>query len=104
MAKHPHDDLLEKSTMSFGDHIEELRRCLFRGVVGIAIVVGPWIYRLASDLSAERAERVRHERRHAARLPRSEAWLLPRRPRQNRGCPRLRTRTSPATARTPYGT
>ncbi len=33
------------------------------GVVGIAIVVGPWIYRLASDLSAERAERVRTQER-----------------------------------------
>jgi signal transduction histidine kinase/phage shock protein PspC (stress-responsive transcriptional regulator) len=32
-------------------------------VVGIAIVVGPWIYRLASDLSAERAERVRTQER-----------------------------------------
>ena len=42
MAKQPHDDLFEKSTMSFGDHLEELRVCLFRGVIGIAVgcVVG----------------------------------------------------------------
>jgi sec-independent protein translocase protein TatC len=42
MAKQPHDDLFEKSTMSFGEHLEELRACLFRGVVGVAIgcVVG----------------------------------------------------------------
>ena len=33
------------------------------GVVGIAIVVGPWVYRLASDLTAERAERVRTQER-----------------------------------------
>src|SRR6476619_455189 len=33
------------------------------GVIGVAIVVGPWIYRLASDLSAERAERVRTQER-----------------------------------------
>ena len=32
-------------------------------VVGLAIVVGPWIYRLASDLTAERAERVRTQER-----------------------------------------
>ena len=32
-------------------------------VVGIGIVVGPWIYRLASDLSDERAERVRTQER-----------------------------------------
>src|SRR6478736_1620201 len=33
------------------------------GVVGIAIVVGPWVYRLASDLTDERAERVRTQER-----------------------------------------
>lgn len=32
-------------------------------IIGIAIVVGPWIYRLASDLSDERAERVRTQER-----------------------------------------
>jgi signal transduction histidine kinase len=33
------------------------------GFLGIGIVVGPWIYRLASDLTAERAERVRTQER-----------------------------------------
>jgi phage shock protein PspC (stress-responsive transcriptional regulator) len=32
-------------------------------VAGLAIVVGPWIYRLAADLTAERAERVRTQER-----------------------------------------
>src|SRR3954452_13621944 len=32
-------------------------------VAGLAIVVGPWVYRLASDLSDERAERVRTQER-----------------------------------------
>ncbi len=32
-------------------------------IVGLAIVIGPWIYRLASDLSDERAERVRTQER-----------------------------------------
>lgn len=32
-------------------------------VVGIFVVVGPWIYRLAADLTAERAERVRTQDR-----------------------------------------
>src|SRR5262245_39268202 len=36
MAKKPTDDLFEKSTMTFGEHLEELRVCLFRGVIGIA--------------------------------------------------------------------
>ncbi|ANH36738.1 nitrate/nitrite sensor protein NarX [Nocardioides dokdonensis FR1436] len=33
------------------------------GVVGIAVVVGPWVYRLAFDLTAEREERVRSQER-----------------------------------------
>ena len=32
-------------------------------VVGLAIVIGPWMYRLASDLTAERTERVRTQER-----------------------------------------
>jgi sec-independent protein translocase protein TatC len=36
MAKKPTDDLFERSTMTFGEHLEELRVCLFRGVIGIA--------------------------------------------------------------------
>jgi sec-independent protein translocase protein TatC len=37
MARKPNDDLFEGSTMTFGEHLEELRVCLFRGVVGIAV-------------------------------------------------------------------
>jgi signal transduction histidine kinase len=33
------------------------------GFLGLAIVIGPWIYRLAGDLTAERAERVRTQER-----------------------------------------
>ena len=33
------------------------------GIAGLAIVVGPWVYRLATDLAAERAERVRTQER-----------------------------------------
>jgi signal transduction histidine kinase/phage shock protein PspC (stress-responsive transcriptional regulator) len=33
------------------------------GIVGITLTVGPWIFRLASDLAAERAERVRTQDR-----------------------------------------
>jgi signal transduction histidine kinase len=33
------------------------------GVLGLALVVGPWVYRLAADLTAERAERVRTQDR-----------------------------------------
>lgn len=37
MAKRTNDDLFEGSTMSFGEHIEELRVCLFRSLAGVAI-------------------------------------------------------------------
>ena len=33
------------------------------GVLGLAIVVGPWVHRLATDLASERAERVRSQER-----------------------------------------
>jgi len=33
------------------------------GIVGLAIAIGPWVFRLASDLADERAERVRSQER-----------------------------------------
>ncbi len=33
------------------------------GIVGLGLVIGPWIFRLAGDLTAERAERVRSQER-----------------------------------------
>lgn len=33
------------------------------GVIGIVVVIGPWIYRLAADLTQERAERMRTQER-----------------------------------------
>lgn len=49
-----------------GESIEAARDGLAAGllaVIGLAIVLGPWIYRLATDLTAERAERVRTQER-----------------------------------------
>ncbi len=37
MARKSSDDLFEGSTMTFGEHLEELRACLFRSVVGIGV-------------------------------------------------------------------
>jgi sec-independent protein translocase protein TatC len=37
MAKKTHDDLFEGTSMTFGEHLEELRVCLFRAIVGIAV-------------------------------------------------------------------
>ncbi|MBX7168879.1 MAG: twin-arginine translocase subunit TatC [Pirellulales bacterium] len=38
MSKHRYsDDLFKDSTMTFGEHLEELRVCLFRAVLGLAI-------------------------------------------------------------------
>ena len=37
MAKHTHDDLFEGTTMTFGEHIEELRVALFRSLAGVAV-------------------------------------------------------------------
>lgn len=37
MAKYPNDDLFEGTKMSFGEHLEELRACLFKSVIGLVI-------------------------------------------------------------------
>lgn len=34
------DDLFESSTMTFGEHLEELRTCLVRGAMGLAVGIG----------------------------------------------------------------
>ena len=53
--------------VGFGDgSLETARTALIAGglgIVGLAIVVGPWVFRLASDLTAEREERVRTQER-----------------------------------------
>ncbi|MEX0585983.1 MAG: twin-arginine translocase subunit TatC [Pirellulales bacterium] len=38
------EDLFEKTKMTFGEHLEELRRCLWRAVLGIAIGMGIGLY------------------------------------------------------------
>src|SRR4051812_6667713 len=49
MSKYPNDDLFESSKMSFGEHLEELRVCLIRSLMGLAIgflvgmYVGSWV-------------------------------------------------------------
>jgi len=52
MAKNPKEDLFSESTMSFGDHLEELRQCLFRGMIGLLIGVGVGIF-VAKDIVKE---------------------------------------------------
>ena len=37
MAKYPNDDLFESTTMSFGEHLEELRSALFKSLFGLVI-------------------------------------------------------------------
>ena len=47
-------------------HIRQVYDVLFAaalGVIGLAIMLGPWVWRLTNDLSAERAERVRTQER-----------------------------------------
>ena len=39
MAQPRDDDLFTESTMTFGDHLEELRSCLIRAFLGLLIVI-----------------------------------------------------------------
>lgn len=45
MAKQYDDDLFKETTMTFGEHLEELRVCLFRAVLGLVIttMIGLWV-------------------------------------------------------------
>ncbi len=49
MSKPTDKDLFANTTMTFGEHLEELRACLFKAVVGLAIgfvlglLVGDWV-------------------------------------------------------------
>ena len=38
------DDLFKDSTMTFGEHLEELRSCLFKSLIGLVIGVGIGLY------------------------------------------------------------
>jgi len=40
MAQHPNDDLFEGTSMTFGEHLEELRQVLFRALIGLVISFG----------------------------------------------------------------
>lgn len=45
------------------DNAGQLTTAFLLGVVGIAVILGPWAFRLLTDLAAERAERVRTQER-----------------------------------------
>ena len=47
MARTHDDDLFQSSTMTFGEHLEELRSCLIRASIGLlfGVVVGFFIGR-----------------------------------------------------------
>jgi sec-independent protein translocase protein TatC len=55
MAKPHDDDLFKDSVMTFGEHLEELRSCLIKAVIGLAIGVGiglwcaDWVIRVIQD-------------------------------------------------------
>jgi len=40
MSQHPNDDLFEGTSMTFGEHLEELRQVLFRALIGLVISFG----------------------------------------------------------------
>lgn len=44
MLKLPKEDLFQDTTMTFGEHLDELRRCLFRAVLGLVVGVAIGLY------------------------------------------------------------
>jgi sec-independent protein translocase protein TatC len=51
-GRHDEDDLFKHTSMTFGEHLEELRSCLFKALMalllgfGIGLLVAPWIVQL----------------------------------------------------------
>ena len=39
MSKQPNEDLFEGTTMTFGEHLDELRVVLFRSIIGLLVCV-----------------------------------------------------------------
>ena len=54
-VKNRDDDLFKESTMTFGEHLGELRTCLFRAVLSLALgftfglLIGRWIVHVIQD-------------------------------------------------------
>ncbi len=79
------DDLFKESTMTFGEHLEELRRCLFMALLGLVVgfllglVVGRQVVALferpLSRALTDFYQRDAHERAAAANLPYSSQDL-----------------------------
>lgn len=44
MLKLPQEDLFQETTMTFGEHLDDLRRCLLRAVLGLLIATGIGLY------------------------------------------------------------
>jgi sec-independent protein translocase protein TatC len=44
MLKLPNEDLFQESTMSFGEHLDELRRCLMKAVIGLVVGTAIGLY------------------------------------------------------------
>ena len=53
MAKNPKEDLFADSTMTFGEHLEELRQCLFRAAIGLVVGVGFGLFLADSSATQE---------------------------------------------------
>lgn len=84
MAKRPDDDLFASSTMTFGEHLEELRVVLFRAVTGlmigflIGLLLATYVVRLI-ELPLKRALTKYHLQVEVERLEESTGSEVPQR-------------------------
>jgi sec-independent protein translocase protein TatC len=86
MPRSPADsDLFQQSTMTFGQHLEELRTCLFRAIIGLAVGCGigllPWVCNPVVDFiktPVEKALEVYYQQQAEAkvRTPEQQKLLL----------------------------
>ena len=67
------DDLFQSSTMTFGEHLEELRTCLIRASAGLAVAV------IVGFFVAQPVVRLIEEPQFVTTRPRSRCWRETRR-------------------------
>jgi sec-independent protein translocase protein TatC len=76
MARHTDDDLFQTSTMTFGEHLEELRGCLLRAAAGllVAVLVGLAVARPVVHLIEQPLKRALGDYYTTQALATFDAW------------------------------
>ncbi len=82
MPRADDEDLFQSSTMTFGEHLEELRGCLIRGAIGLVagVIIGLLVARPVVHLIEQPLRRALGDYYSAKALALAEGWTGPKLP------------------------